>query len=167
MGNSTRVEFPRYILRRLYCFCTCNENTNAFCMVFSEGIWGIDSQQLQLRTCIAKHQQQQSNNNYIEFITSHQSTNMAAPRPQIHPMYQSYLVSYMSYRDQMTYNTDHVLTAVELTAITPTDIKRWMKYRSYGDPEPGPDARPTHLLLVTKKSISFLSQILGSWSIQR
>jgi Competence-damaged protein len=41
---------------------------------------------LQLRTCIAQQQQQQSNNNYIEFITSHQSTNMAAPRPLSHPI---------------------------------------------------------------------------------
>jgi hypothetical protein len=84
---------------------------------------------------------------------------MTAQRPQNHTMYRSYLVSFMSFRDEMTYDPDQFFTDVELTAITPTDIKRWMKYRAYGDPEPGPDARPTHLrggsLVVAKKAISF------------
>jgi hypothetical protein len=93
---------------------------------------------------------------------------MAAPGPQNHPMYRTYLVSFMSYRDQMSYDPDHVFTDVEVTAIAPTDIERWMKYRAYKDPEPGPDARPTHLrgssLLVSKKEISlFIPNPLPPW----
>jgi hypothetical protein len=75
-------------------------------------------------------------------------------------MYRWYLVSLISYRDHITYDAKHIFSDVELTSISPTDVERWMNYRAYGDPEPGPDARPTKLrgstLLVAKKAISFL-----------
>jgi hypothetical protein len=65
----------------------------------------------------------------------------------------------------MTYNPDHVFINVEITSITPTDIERWMKYQAYGEPEPVPDARQTHLLgtslLVAKEK--FLFSRLPPW----
>jgi hypothetical protein len=68
----------------------------------------------------------------------------------------------------MAYNANQIFSNVELTYIAPTDVERCRKYRAYGDPEPGPDARPTKLrgstLLLAKKEISFfIPNRLRSW----
>jgi hypothetical protein len=87
-------------------------------------------------------------------------------------VYWSYMVSFMSYRDSLTYDVKNVFTDQELTCITPNDVERYMKFCAFGVPEPGPDDRPTQLcarsLMVIKKAISiFIPNRLPSWDIGR
>jgi hypothetical protein len=56
--------------------------------------------------------------------------------------YKAILIQFMSYRDQIDYDKEHEFTQVELLAITPTDLVRWMSLKVYGNPEPGENNNP-------------------------
>jgi hypothetical protein len=78
------------------------------------------------------------------------------------------MVGFMSYRDILNYALTHVFTDEELTSVTPTDVERYMRFKAYRVPEPGPDDRPTKIrgssLMVMKKAISFfIPNRLPSW----
>jgi hypothetical protein len=78
---------------------------------------------------------------------------------QTHLVYWSYMVSFMSYRDQLNYGPTHHFSDEEPTSITPTDIEQYMKFKSYGVPVRGADDCTTKLrastLIVMNKTISF------------
>ena len=74
--------------------------------------------------------------------------------------YQPYMVSLMSFfHGCVDYPRDKTFTKEELLELTPLDIKRWMSDIVFGDPDPGPDDRPTHgrsaSLEQAKKAVSF------------
>ena len=74
--------------------------------------------------------------------------------------YQPHMVALMSFfHGCVDYPHDKTFTKEELLELTPLDIKRWMCDIVFGDPDPGPDDRPTHgrssSLEQAKKAVSF------------
>jgi hypothetical protein len=74
-------------------------------------------------------------------------------------LYQNTLVSLLSFLDGQKYHKDTVFAQDCLAAITAEDLLRWMNYKMFGAPFPGPDANLTgcrsSTILFWKKSISF------------
>jgi hypothetical protein len=73
--------------------------------------------------------------------------------------YQNTLVSLLSFLDGQKYHKNTVFPPEWLAAISAEDLLRWMNYKTFGTPFPGPDANPTgcrsSTILFWKKSISF------------
>jgi len=60
-----------------------------------------------------------------------------------HPQYHSSLVSLMSFVDGIDYSKDHEFTVIELSMLTPTNIKNWLEIKVYGMVNPGLNNQPT------------------------
>lgn len=78
----------------------------------------------------------------------------------------------MSYLDDVEYPANAEFDADRLMELTPEDICKWMSFTTYGDPNPGPDARPlyarSNTLKYAKKAISFFMPEKNlKWSIRR
>jgi hypothetical protein len=84
--------------------------------------------------------------------------------------YKAILIQFMSYRDQIDYDKEHEFTQVELSAITPTDLVRWMSLKVYSNPEPGKNDNPirgrSSSLEHYKKAISsFMPNKHMAWNV--
>ncbi|ETO84009.1 hypothetical protein F444_02053 [Phytophthora nicotianae P1976] len=58
--------------------------------------------------------------------------------------YKADLVRLMSFKDGISYGSDHTFTTEALLQITPSDVCRWMNKRSYEDSDPTDDMKPVH-----------------------
>ncbi|ETL82682.1 hypothetical protein L917_17198 [Phytophthora nicotianae] len=56
--------------------------------------------------------------------------------------YKADLVRLMSFKDGISYGSDHTFTTEALLKITPSDVCRWMNKRAYGDFDPTDDMKP-------------------------
>lgn len=79
------------------------------------------------------------------------------------------LVGVISFKDNTQYAINHEFTVVELTRLTPENIVRWMRLKSYGTLDLTFDQNPTQgrssSLAYTKKSIShFIPNRLMAWN---
>jgi hypothetical protein len=84
--------------------------------------------------------------------------------------YKAILIQFMSYCDQIDYEKEHEFTQVELLAITPIDLVRWMSLKVYGNPEPGENDNPirgrSSSLEHYKKAISsFMPNKHMAWNV--
>jgi hypothetical protein len=81
---------------------------------------------------------------------------MASPHQR---SYQNTLVSLLSFLDGQKYHKNTVFPQEQLAAISADDLLRWMNFKMFGTPFPGPDANPTGCRSSTiefwKKSILF------------
>jgi hypothetical protein len=73
--------------------------------------------------------------------------------------YQNTLVSLLSFLDGQKYHKNTVFPQEQLAVISADNMLRWMNYKTFGTPFPGPDANPAGCRSSTiqfwKKSISF------------
>ncbi|KAG1703778.1 hypothetical protein DVH05_006792 [Phytophthora capsici] len=74
----------------------------------------------------------------------------------------------MSFKDGISYGSDHTFTTEALLQITPSDVCRWMNKRAYGDSDPTDDMKPVHArsstLEFAKKAVSsFMPRVNTSW----
>jgi hypothetical protein len=82
------------------------------------------------------------------------------PRPTKQQCYKSILISFFSHKDEIQYAKDHEFTEAQLTALTPGDICRFMKWKAYGNPDAdietdNPTEGRSSALEFYKKAISF------------
>eukprot|EP00644_Phytophthora_capsici_P010217 jgi/Phyca11/9792/fgenesh1_pm.PHYCAscaffold_41_\ len=82
--------------------------------------------------------------------------------------YKADLVRLMSFKDGISYGSDHTFTTEALLQITPSDVCRWMNKRAYGDSDPTDDMKPVHArsstLEFAKKAVSsFMPRVNTSW----
>lgn len=85
-----------------------------------------------------------------------------------HSVYQSYVVSLMSYMHGVEYEKETIFPPDLLGELLPEDIKRWMCLRAFGLEEPGPNDRPVfwraNTLEVAKKAISwYMPNNIAEW----
>jgi regulator of replication initiation timing len=83
--------------------------------------------------------------------------------------YKPILVAFMAFKDNTHYERDTEFTVEQLGVVQPTDVVRWMQFKAYGVPDPGPDARPTlcrsSSLAYWKKALSkFMPNKLMQWN---
>ena len=79
----------------------------------------------------------------------------------------------MNFRDspEVPYTMATVFTQEQLLTITPEQLCQWLKYKVYGDPDPGEDDRPSlgraNTLMFAKKAISFyMPNKITTWSVE-
>jgi hypothetical protein len=81
----------------------------------------------------------------------------------------SYLVEFMSFRDQQEYNAQTEFTQEQLIAIRFADLERCRCLKVYDNPDPGPQDNPTEgrasSLAYYKKAISYyMVNRLHAWN---
>jgi hypothetical protein len=99
------------------------------------------------------------------FCCHNHITTMAANKK-----YKAILIQFMLYHDQIDYDKEHEFTQLELSAITPTALVRWMSLKVYGNPEPGKNnnticGRSSSLELYKKAISSFMPNKHVAWNI--
>jgi hypothetical protein len=89
--------------------------------------------------------------------------------------YKSVLAAFMSFLHERppgnAYRFDHVFAQVELTAVIPLDVCRFLRLKAYGAEFPSPDMNPVRsrhsTLAMDKKAISFWMPNREKWSVTR
>ena len=74
--------------------------------------------------------------------------------------YKTCLMAFMSFKNNKSYNADYEFTQAEFLEITPNDICRYFKYRTYGDADANEDKENpiqarSNSVKFWKKSISY------------
>ena len=85
-----------------------------------------------------------------------------------HPKYHASLIQLMSFIDGCKYDKDHMFTAVELSAITATNVKNWLELKAYGKINPSVTDQPKRgrlsSLAFAKKAVShYMPRRLVHW----
>jgi len=84
--------------------------------------------------------------------------------------YKRYLVEFMTFRDDVAYESDYAFTNQQLSEIQPEELVEWMSMKAFGVRNPGPDDNPTlgrsSSLEQYKKAISFfMPNKLTPWNV--
>jgi len=84
--------------------------------------------------------------------------------------YKRYLVEFMTFRDDVAYESDYAFTNQQLSEIQPEELVEWMSMKAFGVRNPGPDDNPTlgrsSSLEQYKKAISFfMPNKLTLWNV--
>ena len=95
-------------------------------------------------------------------------SSMAPPLQGVAKGYKPLLDAVMSFVHGVNYGRDRKYTKVELRALTPNDVVRWMNLKTFGIPDPPIDSNPmfarSNTLAFWKKAISFfMPDRLVSW----
>ena len=87
---------------------------------------------------------------------------------QQNPVYQGYLVQFMSYSHALQYDNDTVFEQETLQYVTPDDVTRWMCVKCFGvefpEPEDSPSLCRSTSLEVYKKALSwYMPNRIQAW----
>mmetsp|Transcript_3052 Transcript_3052/g.6699 ORF Transcript_3052/g.6699 Transcript_3052/m.6699 type:complete len:458 (+) Transcript_3052:253-1626(+) len=89
------------------------------------------------------------------------------------PRYLTILCEFMGFFHEKPkpYPKDHEFSEDELSAITPTDICKWMNAKAFSTPNPSPDAKLTgsgsSSLDFFKKALSFYMPLKDNWDVEQ
>jgi hypothetical protein len=78
--------------------------------------------------------------------------------------YKAKSVAFMSYHDNIQYDSNHAFTHAQLLSITPDDLLHWMCKETYGTETPGDDDRPKD---IRANTLEYWKKALSSFMIQQ